>query len=563
MEEEAENDTVYTPQDVLLTFISTDDPNILCQCVNCVTDSLDTCDEEFVDATVVPSLITLLQSEYHEVKEQMINELCNFAEVLFEVFPLKANQILNDKVLPIINDIILSGDPEIVESLSYAYAALLTLIEKSDFVEKQLPILVSYSKNASKEVRICCVLTVSYLIQFFDPSVWFNELYEMLSTLASDQLGIIRSKIPQLIALYAKKITDPMSRGQLTARYILFCRDSTANVRQAAAEHLMTLSDALDQNERIVTVLPEINLLLVDAAEAVRNAASKNLGQIIASLGAFADAQIVSKYCTLLSSRDMNVSFQAAYAFPAVALALGKDRWGELASAFEVACSSKNPKVRRTLAYGLSSYAHLLDPNDLSNIAASFLRDFGIVAIGVVSTLHQIVNLISDKNSLLFCLQDPCTKYKSWRMRLHVSEQLRYCADFFDHGVLFESAKELVADDIWIVRKDAILSFVYLLTPERTNVVVQMAEDERYWERQAAASIIGLCESNLVQPLLPTLIQLCHDHVPNVRIAAASAAISVSKKLEGDEKERLLSVIGELKDDKDKDVSNAANNISI
>ena len=73
MEEEAENDTVYTPQDVLLTFIDNPDPNILTQCVNCVTDSLDTCDEDFVDETVVPSLITLLKSKKQVVKEAMVD----------------------------------------------------------------------------------------------------------------------------------------------------------------------------------------------------------------------------------------------------------------------------------------------------------------------------------------------------------------------------------------------------------------------------------------------------------------------------------------------------------
>ena len=562
MEEEAENDTVYTPQDVLLTFIDNPDPNILTQCVNCVTDSLDTCDEDFVDETVVPSLITLLKSKHQVVKEAMVNELCNFAEVLFEVFPLKANPILNKTVLPAINEILLTCEPEIIEPLAYAYSALLTLIEKNDFVQVQLPILVSYSKNPSKEVRIFCVLTLSFLIQFFDPSVWYNELYEMLSNLASDQIGTIRAKIPQLIALYSKKITDPLSRGQLTARYILFCRDTTTTVRQAAAEHLMTLSDALDQTERIVTILPEINLLLVDSVEAVRNAASKNLGQIIASLGPFSDSQIVSKYCTLLSSRDAQTSFQAAYAFSAVALALGKDRWNELSSAFEVACSSKFPNVRRTLAYGLVAFAHLLDPNDLSSIAASFLRDFAIVAIGVVSSLHQIVKLISDKNSLLFCLQDPCSKYKNWRMRLRVSEQLRYCSEFFDHDILFDSAKDLVADDIWIVRKDAIKSFVHLLTKEKSNHVIQMATDDRYWERSAAAAIIGLCQSDIALSLLPTLLELCHDKVANVRISAAAAAVSVYDKLDGEKKAEIENAIGELKHDTDKDVSNAANNIA-
>lgn len=562
MEEDIESDVIYTPQEVLENFIDSDDTDILCQCVTCVTESLDTCDEEFLDKTVVPSLIKLLKCEDKQPKTQMIDELCNFSEALFDVFPEKANDILNQQIFPILSEIISQGDAELIEGISYAYAALLTLIEKNDFVEKQLPLLVSFSKSASKEVRMTCVAVVSFLTQFFDPKVWYPQLYEILSTLASDQLGTIRAKIPQLIALYAKKIPDQISRAQLSGRYILFCRDSTTTVRQAAAEFLMTLSDALDQNERYITILPEINMLLIDPVESVRSAASRNLGQIIASLGSRADTQIVSKYCSLLTSRDANASFQAAYAFSAVAIALGKERWGELASAFEVACASKFPKVRRTLSFALSSFAHLLEPNDLVNVAGTFLRDFPEIAVGVISTLHQIVNLIEDKQSLLFCLEEPDTKYKSWRMRIKVSEQLRYCAEFYDKNILFQSAKDLIADDVAVVRKDAVLSFSYLLTEDKLSLVTQMTCDDRYWEREAAASVIGSLDINLAKQLIKPLLDLCHDKVANVRISAAVAAISLSDRLDGEDKEAIVNAIEELKHDADIDVAKTANNIA-
>lgn len=572
MEEDCENDQVYTPQSVLTTFIDSQDGDILLQCVNCVTDSLETCDEDFIHKHVLPGLITLMKSDFEGVTDAMTQELCNFAEVLMELFPDIANGILVETVLPIITETIHKGRSELVDHLSYSFAALCTIIEKNDFVKKELPLMISFAKNHNKEVRMTCVQILSLLIKFFEPTVWYRQLYEMISALASDQLSTIRSKLPQLVALYAKRLTEAQPRSQLTARYILFCRDSTSTVRQSAAEYILTLAEALDQNERFITILPEVNLLLVDPVEPVRTAASKNLGQIITLIGKRADAQIISKYCSLLFSRDNTISFLAAYAFSGVALSLGTRRWNELEAAYDIACSSKFPNVRRTLSYGLIAFAHLLDPNQLVTIASSFLRDFPVVAIGVVSNLHQILTLIEGKDlvagkeSLLFALQDPCTKYKSWRMRLQVSEQLRFCSKFYDTEILFESAKELVRDEVWAVRKDAVISFCHLLTKDRIHYVSTLAEDEMYWIRATAAKIIGAADIELAKLMINDLVKLMMDPVPNVRISAVTAANFIVASLGPEDSsinDELQGLLQDLRNDSDNDVSTLAYNLDV
>ena len=329
----------------------------------------------------------------------------------------------------------------------------------------------------------------------------------------------------------------------------------------------MTLSDALDPNERFIMIMPEVNLLLVDPVEAVRTAASKNLGQIISLIGGRSDSQIIAKYCALLFSRDATTQFLAAYSFSGVALALGTSRWSKLEAAYDIACSSKYHNVRRTLAYGLQAFAHLLDPNTLVTVSSTFLRDFPVVALGVVSSLHKILEIIEDKKglvagkeSLLFALQDP-SRYKSWRMRFHVSEQLRYCSKFYDSEVLFESAKDLVKDDVYQVRKDAVLSFCHLLTQERLSFIPSLISSDIYWERATAAKIIGTADIELGKQMIPDLIKLCHDNVANVRLAAVDAANKILDHLEGDEKAQLNKVISELRSDPDYDVSNAAYNL--
>jgi serine/threonine-protein phosphatase 4 regulatory subunit 1 len=188
-------------------------------------------------------------------------------------------------------------------------------------------------------------------------------------------------------------------------------------------------------------------LLLGDSRATVREVVMKGLGPMIAQFGAQVQPPLVAKYCTLLSATESSIAFSAAFAFPAVALTLGRARWPEVKRAFEVAVSAKDYQIRRSLAFGLASFGPILDAETLCGVAKDFLRDVSEVAVGIITNLYQLVQYIERKEELLFCLIEPRTKYPKWRMRLRVSEQLRYCSDVFDRAALMASAKELLRDE--------------------------------------------------------------------------------------------------------------------
>ena len=463
--------------------------------------------------------------------------------------------------------------------------------------------------------------------------------------------------------------------ARFCAIYTIFSRDSNTLVRKACAESLVTLCDTLDYSNRLVTILPITELLLTDQSELVRNVMLRNLGPLISSLGSkLSNSLLVQKYCTTLVSKDISISYPAAFAFPAVTIALGYERFNELKTSFNTALNSKEFKVRRTLSFGLLSFAHILSKSELFEVVMNFLNDISSVAIGVMNNLNVIATMLdkNDRIQLINSLKNPSEKYDQWRMRLKVSEQLRYCSELFTSlsddddeeettknenknetqtenqnqneintknqaekqkenqnesniinqtenqnqttnqtennnstqndsqttnkdetktskeqinqiqsekskdnkidyksiakenlEILKQSAKELLYDKVAVVRKDAVLSYSYLMEKDNKSdqqFILDMAKSDKYFEREIAATIFEFEDLDKISGIIHILLQiLINDKVPNVRISVANAVMSIASVLpESNENFDLICEAKEkLKNDKDLDVRSA------
>jgi serine/threonine-protein phosphatase 4 regulatory subunit 1 len=277
--------------------------------------------------------------------------------------------------------------------------------------------------------------------------------------------------------------------------------------------------------------MPTLRRFLEDSQEPVRNVALKNLGALMAQFGSAIDPALVAKYCSLLAAGDPEMVFAAAFSFPAVALALGRARWPEIKPAFDVAVGSQNYQVRRSLAFGLVSFGPMMDQADLRTVLLDFLNDISEVAVGALTNLYQIVRYIVNKSEVLECLMGLLKKNAKWRMRLRISEQLRYCSEEFDREVLREAAKQLLHDEVAAVRNDAILSFVCFVEPDQVVYVATMAKSAYFVDREVVAAMIGYFPDEVLLQSVPILIALCADPVPNVRVSAARSLKSLGERV--------------------------------
>jgi hypothetical protein len=202
-------------------------------------------------------------------------------------------------------------------------------------------------------------------------------------------------------------------------------------------------------------------------------------------------------------------------------------------------------------------FGPLMNQTALRQLAIDFLHDVSEVAIGVITNLYQIIRYIDRKEDLLFCLVNPMEKYSKWRIRLRVSEQLRYCSEDYDHGVLKESAKQLLRDDAAIVRNDALLSFVCLVNADDIEYLVAMTASNFWIDRMVTAAMIGYFTDEIIEATAGLVCSLAVDPVPNVRIAATrSLKALIARDLPG--VDRLCESYERLKDDSDVDVRQLA-----
>ncbi|XP_077126311.1 serine/threonine-protein phosphatase 4 regulatory subunit 1 isoform X2 [Ranitomeya variabilis] len=249
---------------------------------------------------------------------------------------------------------------------------------------------------------------------------------------------------------------------------------------------------------------------------------------------------------------DTEIAKHCAYSIPGVALTLGRQNWHCLRDTYETLAADMQWKVRRTLAFSIHELALILGDSltaaDLLPIFNGFLKDLDEVRIGVLKHLYDFLKLLqSDKRrEYLYQLQeflvtDNC---RNWRFRAELAEQLvllleLYSArDIFDY--LLPIALTLCGDKVssvrWISYKlvSEMVKKLYL-APSPTlaldlmnKLVEQFCRSSKWSGRQ---SFVFICQAlieddclpmeQFAMHLMPHLLQLASDRVPNVRVLLA------------------------------------------
>ncbi|KAH0793690.1 HEAT repeat family protein [Histomonas meleagridis] len=491
----------------------------------------------------------LLLNENDLVSDSMLDMLPDFVDEIFKYFPKEADIILSLKILPLVHLSIGKESKHFAES----YAVLIFKMSHSSFVDFEVPFLLQLSHDPNPFYRSTIATVIGFLVEYINPTSWWNALLELFSNLSSDTHNEIRADVPPLVALYCQKSTSPREKSQLSGKFSLFCRDPSSRVRCSAAENIVSLTEGLDSASKLF-IVPIVNLLMSDPSDTVRKTLSQNLGPLLSTIGDKAKPSLVIKYCTALNSPDVNISYSAAFSFAAVALSLGVSRFQELKESFERAINSSEYRIRRTLSYSFFKFANFFSPSEALEIAIGFLMDIPSVAIGIMSSLGDMIDYFDKKESLFEFMEHPAL-YEDWRMRLEISKQLRKCKKYFQKEKLINVAFQLLKDPVWKVRKDASLSYAMLMSKDDFPKLLELVNDKNYFEREIAADIIAQSCNEYWNDFMKLLEKLCDDIVPNVRTAAARAVAEFTKKV--DNNEELNQLVNKLKSDEDEDVRKA------
>ncbi|XP_045836971.1 serine/threonine-protein phosphatase 4 regulatory subunit 1-like isoform X1 [Meles meles] len=251
---------------------------------------------------------------------------------------------------------------------------------------------------------------------------------------------------------------------------------------------------------------------------------------------------------------DIDIAKHCAYSLPGVALTLGRQNWHCLRDTYETLASDVQWKVRRTLAFSIHELAVILGDQltaaDLVPIFNGFLKDLDEVRIGILKHLYDFLKLLHEdkRREYLYQFQEfvVTDNSRNWRFRYELAEQLILILELYNpndvHDYLMQIALKLCADKVSEVRWISFRLVVAILQKFASHsesalglsfiseLIVRFRHCAKWVGRQAFAFI---CQAvvdeecipveQFVEHLLPSLLSLASDPVPNVRVLLAKA----------------------------------------
>ncbi|XP_048385064.1 serine/threonine-protein phosphatase 4 regulatory subunit 1-like isoform X2 [Stegostoma tigrinum] len=249
---------------------------------------------------------------------------------------------------------------------------------------------------------------------------------------------------------------------------------------------------------------------------------------------------------------DTELAKHCAYSLPGVAFTLGRQNWHCLKNTYEILASDMQWKVRRTLAFSIHELAVILGDQltaaDLVPVFNGFLKDLDEVRIGVLKHLYDFMKLLQaeKRREYLPQLQEfmVTDNSRNWRFRAELSEQLILLLELYNPKDVYDYLRpislSLCADKVssvrWIAYRlvgEMIRKFYASATPALAvdlihELVDKFCHSVKWSGRQA---FVFVCQAVLeddcipveqfTEHLMPHLLQLASDPVPNVRVLLA------------------------------------------
>jgi len=256
----------------------------------------------------------------------------------------------------------------------------------------------------------------------------------------------------------------------------------------------------------------------------------------------------------VMSAADAELTVFCAFNFPAVCLAVGRERWKDvLRPIFIRLCKHPKIQVRRPLAYAMHELARIVGPDiaevDLCGLFDVYRKDTEEVRSGVVRHLAAFLGALSPacRESYLPVLEEVLQESSplKWRARLDMAAQIHTLAHIFSPAATFSVvvpfAQRLLADPVADVREAAAALLPPLLRRlGNADVSFRSAVEQRLlglatspkskqrrlfvhvaMAEAGAASDDGASREHFCSAFLPPLLRLASDRVVNVRLLLA------------------------------------------
>ncbi|XP_036616011.1 serine/threonine-protein phosphatase 4 regulatory subunit 1 isoform X1 [Trichosurus vulpecula] len=314
-------------------------------------------------------------------------------------------------------------------------------------------------------------------------------------------------------------------------------------------EPVPLISDSVESMDSAINYLPNDSDLSTDSFSPEEERKSKVQDVVPQAL---LDQYLSMTDPSRAQTVDTEIAKHCAYSLPGVALTLGRQNWHCLRETYETLASDMQWKVRRTLAFSIHELAVILGDQltaaDLVPIFNGFLKDLDEVRIGVLKHLHDFLKLlhIDKRREYLYQLQEflVTDNSRNWRFRAELAEQLILLLDLYSprdvYDYLRPIALNLCADKVssvrWISYKlvSEMVKKLNTATPSTFGVdlINELVENfGRCPKWSGRQTFVFVCQTVIEDDclpmdqfavhLMPHLLNLANDSVPNVRVLLA------------------------------------------
>ena len=377
-----------------------------------------------------------------------------------------------------------------------------------------------------------------------------TELRGLFASLCKDDTPMVRRSAAQALGAFAAVVEPDAATAELVPLFLGLCQDEQDSVRLLAVHGAVALAKLVPADVAKDKLMPKLLALASDKSWRVRWSVAQAFKAVVSGpeLSKLNASQLLDAFITLLKDAEAEVRAAASCNVTAVAKAFPVDTVvAQLVGPVTAVSRDPSEYVREALASNVMGLAPVVGKDkaveQLLPVFLQLLKDENaMVRLAVVSDLASAegvigVDLLS--SALLPAIVD-LSEERNWRTRAKIIEHIASLAKQLDVNYFDQNLAELCLSwltyKVFAIREAAAQNLVKLVGVygqawARSKIVprvVDLKSHHHYLYRLTCvltieALIPVLHESDAANVLVPVILSLATDPVPNVRFGVAKA----------------------------------------
>jgi len=195
---------------------------------------------------LLPVIHSFIDDDSPEVRVTVMEQILPLCAV-FALGGQEGRLVISDQLLPIVINKLSDRDEETKQLAIQALSSLGGLVERKMIVEKTIPIIEKMAVNdANPKARIASIHLLNQLAPLLEKQLSLAFSVPLLKQLVKDTSYLVRAAIPSNLSKMCAVLGPSDTAKLILPQFTLLSRDPIWNVRRAAANGLVTMSQSLD-----------------------------------------------------------------------------------------------------------------------------------------------------------------------------------------------------------------------------------------------------------------------------------------------------------------------------